>query len=60
MPKIDLQKALDLHDEGYRLPEIAQKLKVKYDDFIFWWTQNLKLINSEVRKRGVARNVITQ
>jgi len=59
MPAISISAVVKLYSEELTLAEIAQKLKVKHDDFIFWWNQNLKIINLELRKLRSASDVIT-
>ena len=59
IPNIGIPKVVKFYSEGFTLAEIAEKLKVKQEDFIFWWNQNLKAINLELRKTRSASDVIT-
>jgi len=47
---IDTNKVTKLLREGYKLPEIAKKLKYKYDDFIFAYNRKLQEINAMFRR----------
>jgi len=47
---IDINKVVKLLHEGFKLPEIARKLKYKYGDFIFAYTKRLQEINALFRK----------
>ena len=47
---IDTNKVAKLLKEGYKLPEIAKKLKYKYDDFIFAYNRMLSEINAIFRR----------
>ena len=47
--EIDVTKIAKLLQKDFNLREIAKKLKYKYDDFIFAYNRNLKLINAKLK-----------
>jgi len=49
MLNIDIAKIAKLLKKDFRLPEIAKKLKYKYDDFIFAYNKRLPEINAKLR-----------
>jgi len=59
MPNIDIKKAASLLNQGFTMQEIAKKLKVDYNRFRFWWQENLRLINEEIKK-GITNEAIVQ
>ena len=49
MLNIDVTKVAKLLQKDYKLQEIAEKLKYKYDDFIFAYNKRLSEVNAKLR-----------